>query len=111
MAESRQHQGLVLRAVKAVRATVGEHQITELRVDSPDAGDGTPPIIDGHRPDLYATTPGLTIIGEAKPPWDIESTRTELQLASFTTYVEMNSSRHLLLAARPRNTVGELERV
>ena len=98
MAESRQHQGLVLRAAKAVRATVGEHQITELRVDSPDARDGAPPIIDGHRPDLYATAHGLIIIGEAKPPWDVESVRTELQLASFTRYVEVDCSRHLLLA-------------
>ena len=98
MAESRQHQGLVLRAVKAVRATVGDDKITELRADLLGASYGTPPTIYGRRPDLYATASGLTIIGEAKPPWDMESARTELQLASFTAYVEMHCSRHLILA-------------
>ena len=49
-------------------------------------------------PDLYATGSGLTIVGEAKPPWDVESARTELQLQSFTKYVEMDSSRHLILS-------------
>ena len=98
MAESLQHQGLVLRAVKAVCITMGDDRITKLLADLPSTPYGTPPTIHGHRPDLYATGSGLTIIGEAKPPWDVESARTELQLASFTKYVEMDCSRHLILA-------------
>ena len=98
MTESLQHQGLVIRAVNAIFASLGEDQLTELLVDAPDKIYRSPPTIYGHRPDLYATGSGLTIIGEAKPPWDVESARTELQLAAFTKYVEMDCSRHLILA-------------
>ena len=98
MAESRQHQGLVLRAVRAVRTSMGDEKISALFADLPGTPYGIPPKIYDHRPDLYATGSGLTIVGEAKPPWDVESARTELQLQSFTKYVEMDGSRHLILA-------------
>ena len=98
MAESRHHKGLVLRAVKAVTTALGEDQIVSLLADLPGVAFSAPPIIDGHRPDLYATSSALTIIGEAKPPWDIETKRTELQLVSFTKYVEFDQTRHLILA-------------
>ena len=98
MAESRQHQGLVLRAIRAVRATIGDDQIAALYADLPGTSYGAPPKINDHRPDLYATGSGFTIVGEAKPPWDIESARTERQLESFTKYVEMDVSRHLILS-------------
>ena len=98
MAESLQHQGLVTRAVNAIFASLGEHQLTELLVDAPDKIYGSPPTIYGHRPDLYASTHHLTVIGEAKPPWDVESARTEFQLGAFTRYVEADTSRHLILA-------------
>ena len=98
MTESLQHQGLVIRAVNAIFASLGEEQLTELLVDAPDKIYGSPPTIYGHRPDLYASTHHLTVIGEAKPPWDVESARTELQLSAFTKYVEADNSRHLILA-------------
>lgn len=104
MAESRQHQGLVLRAIRAVRATIGDDQIAALYADLPGASYGAPPKINGHRPDLYATGPGFAIIGEAKPPWDMESARTERQLESFTKYVEMDVSRHLILSVNWTST-------
>ena len=77
---------------------MGDERITALLADLPGATYGIPPKINNHRPDLYATGSGLTIIGEAKPPWDVESARTELQLQAFTNYVELDGSRHLILA-------------
>lgn len=98
MAESRQHQGLVLRAIRAVRASIGDDQIGTLFADLPGTSYGTPPKVNDHRPDLYVTGSGFTIIGEAKPPWDMETARTERQLESFTRYVETDGSRHLILS-------------
>ena len=98
MAESRQHRVLVLRVVRAVCAATEHDQISELLADCPGAPYGALPTIYGHRPDFYARASGLTIVGEAKPPWDIESARTEQQLAAFTKYVEMDCSRHLILS-------------
>lgn len=98
MAESSHHQGLVLRAARAVRAALcGQGRFTCL-VDGSDASDGYPPEIGGHRPDLFAAAEGLVVVGEAKPPWDIESRRSEHQLGAFLHYVEQEPCRHMVLA-------------
>ena len=67
-------------------------------MDKPSSTSNFPPIIHGHRPDLYAETNDILILGEAKPPRDLESARTERQLKTFMQYVEEKKSRHLLLA-------------
>ena len=98
MAESTHHQGLVLRAAKAVRAALwGQRGFTCL-VDGSAASDGFPPEIDGYRPDVFATTRDLVVVGEAKPPWDVESRRSEHQLGAFLHYVEQQPCRHMVLA-------------
>ena len=98
MAESTHHQGLVLRAAKAVRAALcGQGRFTCL-VDGSTASDGFPPEINGYRPDVFATTEGLVVVGEAKPPWDVESRRSEHQLGAFLHYVEREPCRHMVLA-------------
>ena len=98
MAESSHHQGLVLRAAQAVRAALcGQGHLTCL-VDGSTSFDGFPPEIDGYRPDVFATTGRLVVVGEAKPPWDVESRRSEHQLGAFLHYVEQKRYRHMVLA-------------
>lgn len=98
MAESSHHQGLVLRAAKAVRAALcGQGHFTCL-VDGSTVSHGYPPEIDGYRPDLYATAERVLVVGEAKPPWDVESTRSEHQLGAFLHFVEQDPCRHMVLA-------------
>ena len=98
MAESTDHHGLVIRAVNSIRDAVGREPILQLMVDPPEPNGSAPPTIDGHRPDVYAITSHLIIVGEAKPPWDVETPRTARQLSSFIRFVEADPSRHLLLA-------------
>lgn len=98
MAESSHHQGLVLRAAKAVRTALNGHGRFTCFVDGSAGSDGYPPKIDGYRPDLFAASESLIVVGEAKPPWDVESRRTEHQLGAFLRYVEQEPSRHLVFA-------------
>lgn len=98
MAESSHHQGLVLRAANAVRAALNGQGRFTCFVDGSPGSDGYPPEIGGYRPDVFATAESLVVVGEAKPPWDVESMRTEHQLAAFLHYVEQESCRHLVLA-------------
>ena len=98
MAESSHHQGLVSRAVKAVRAALCGHDGLVCYADGAPVSDGFPPEIDGYRPDVYATTQHIVVVGEAKPPWDVESRRSELQLGAFLHFVEQEPYRHMALA-------------
>ena len=98
MAESSHHQGLVSRAVKAVRAALGGHESLVCFADGSPVSDGFPPEIDGYRPDVYATTERIVVVGEAKPPWDVETTRSEHQLRAFLHFVEQEPCRHMVLA-------------
>ena len=98
MAESSHHQGLVLRAAKAVRTALCGQGRFKCFVDGSTASDGFPPEIHGYRPDVYATSKCLVVVGEAKPPWDVESRRSEHQLGAFLHYVEQEPCRHMVLA-------------
>ena len=98
MAESSHHKGLVTRAVKAVRTALGGHDGLVCYADGSLLSDGYPPEIDGYRPDLFAKTNRIVVVGEAKPPWDVESRRSEHQLGTFLNYVEKNPCRHMVLA-------------
>ena len=98
MPESYHHQGLVSRAARAVRAALCGHGRFTCFVDGPPASDGVPPVIDGYRPDVYAATKQIVVVGEAKPPWDVETRRSEHQLGAFLHYVEQQPCRHMVLA-------------
>ena len=98
MAESSHHQGLVYRAVKAVRTALCDQGRFVCLADGSPVSDGFPPEIDGYRPDVYATTDRIVVVGEAKPPWDVESKRSEHQLAAFLHFVEQEPCRHMVLA-------------
>ena len=98
MAESSHHQGLVLRTARAVRAALCGHALFTCFVDGSAASDGLPPAIGRYRPDVYATTKHIVVVGEAKPPWDVETRRSEHQLSAFLNYVEQKPCRHMVLA-------------
>ena len=98
MPESKQHIGLVERAEKEVWKALGNDNTLMCLVDKPWATTNYPPIIGGHRPDLYATTSKIVIVGEAKPPKDLESRRTKAQLHTFLRYIEGDEAKHLILA-------------
>lgn len=98
MAESDFHKGLVSRTARAVRAALyGQGRFTCF-VDGPVASDGLPPSVDGYRPDVYANSEHVVVVGEAKPPWDVETKRSEQQLGAFLHYVEREPCRHMVLA-------------
>ena len=98
MAESFQHQNLVKRIVKAVLPLIVGCDEAICFADGVSDTDGSPFLIGGFRPDVYAVGESIEIVGEAKPAWDVESLRTEKQLRSFLGYVEARSYRHLVLS-------------
>ena len=98
MTESAEHRSLVTRLERSVAAVLRDDGTLRLWVDSQLRG-GQPPTIGALRPDLYALADSLEIIGEAKPPWDIESQRTAGQLRVFSAYAADRPGCHLILAA------------
>lgn len=95
MTESAEHQGLVRRLQRAA--------ITILPPDVPlwldgQPGAGRPWAIEGFRPDLYARYGDVELVGEAKPPWDLETRRTSTQLRAFSRYTASHPGSHLLLS-------------
>ena len=98
MSESRHHSGLVMRAMRAVSAALSEMNEVNIKVDRSSFPNGRPPLINGFRPDLYATGGHIVVIGEAKPPWDVETPRSQRQLGAFLRHVEQDQSRHMVLA-------------
>ena len=98
MAESPQHQRLVSRIVHAVSKVLEGYDEATCFVDGSEDSHGVPRQIGGFRPDVYATSASVVIVGEAKPPWDVESLRTERQLRAFLNYVEAHPTRHLVLS-------------
>lgn len=104
MAESSQHQNLVNRIVKAVLPVVEDFDEAICFADGVSESDGSPFLIGGFRPDVFAVGESIEIVGEAKPPWDLESVRSEEQLRSFLGYVEARSYRHLVLSVHWTST-------
>ena len=98
MAESSHHRLLVARSVEAVRSALSGHDHLVCFADGSNLSDGFPPEISGYRPDVYATTECIVVVGEAKPPWDVESRRSERQLGAFLAFVEENPCRHMVLS-------------
>lgn len=98
MAESLQHQRLVSRIVKAVSEVLNGCSEVMCFVDGTSNSDSLPRKIGEFRPDVYAISASMVIVGEAKPAQDVESLRTERQLRAFMEHVEAHPSRHLMLA-------------
>ncbi len=97
MTESAEHRSLVTRLERSVAAALRGNRSLRLWVDNQSSG-RRPPTIGTLRPDLYALADSIEIIGEAKPPWDIESQRTAGQLRVFARYAAERRGCHLILA-------------
>jgi len=69
----------------------------------------SPPIINGHRPDLFAlskASDSLCLIGEAKTTKDLETYRTEFQLRSFMRYLMEVGQGYLVLGVAWNSTLS-----
>lgn len=97
MPESIAHRNLVNRLVREVSSAMGGGTVV-CRVDGILSLGNAPPVLNGHRPDVYAFDRHTSVIGEAKPPSDLESERSKRQLDAFVSYVAENPSHHLVLA-------------
>lgn len=82
---------LVLKIVDWIERTRSVDDLCIL-VDKPtEVVPNKPPNIGGYQPDVFATAAGrkpMTIIGEAKTISDLETTRSELQLISYLSYLK-----------------------
>ncbi|MCY3987300.1 MAG: hypothetical protein OXF94_01690, partial [Gammaproteobacteria bacterium] len=73
MSQSEEHRLLVLELSEALTARhPGIDTVLDVQATP---GDAIPPIIGGHRPDLYSRlrNGGALIVGEAKTPRDIDN--------------------------------------
>ena len=96
MAESLNHTALVGRMIAYVRYAIDPSRALIVLHDLPsDIGSDKPPMIEGFRPDLYASNGALqtVIIGEAKTAKDLETSHS---LEQYQAY-----ARHLALCAHP----------
>lgn len=104
MPESNAHRDLVNRLVREVSSAMGGGTVV-CRVDGILSLGNAPPVLNGHRPDVYAFGRHTSVIGEAKPPNDLESDRSRRQLDAFVSYVAENPSHHLVLAVHWETSV------
>lgn len=104
MPESSTHRDLVNRLVREVSSAMGGGTVV-CRVDGVHSLGIAPPVLYGHRPDVFAFDLHTRVIGEAKPPSDLESERSRRQLHAFISYVAENPSHHLVLAVHWETSV------
>lgn len=100
MSESDVHRSLVLRTAVAVRQKCT--QVATLLTDVlTKPGDAVPPLVEGHRPDLYGTGRDnkLVVLGEIETLASMRSRHTVRQLGAFLCYLERQSLRGCLVLA------------
>ena len=97
MSESKEHRELVMRLARDLATRYPTVSLTTDIQEKP--GDSTPGLISGYRPDIYASvkSQGLCIICEAKTTNDLDNSHTNLQLRSFSAYLETHSRGLLVL--------------
>lgn len=116
VAEGAVHLSLVKVLISAVKNELASERNILLRVDGKLSNGLTPPLIDNHRPDVHAVTPGYSCeyIGEAKPNSDLLSDRSLLQIECFIRYTLELPSRRFFLSVEPdsfctgRNLIRQL---
>ena len=102
MAEGAVHRALVHRLETAVSAALGP--MAQGIVDR-DGGYRDPTwMIGGAFPDVRAFGQGFEVVGEAKPPIDLETARSQRQVASFMGYIEQLTDAHLVLSVQWHST-------
>jgi len=98
MSQSDEHRLLVLQLSTALAA---RHPGILTIVDVQAApGNAVPPIINRHRPDLYARLPNSTTLinGEANTPVDIDNAHTRSQIRSFIAHLDHVQGSRFILA-------------
>ena len=87
MSQSETHRNLILQVAKAIEDRYSQISVITDSQQSP--GDIVPPMIRGHRPDVYAYQEAerLCIIAEAKTDSDLDNLHTQRQLMSFISYL------------------------
>jgi hypothetical protein len=104
MSESSTHASLVLALIEFAALELGPLADLAVRDDSvrPMRGE-RPPRINGHVPDLYATNvpTTATLIGEAKTRADLETERSQGQIAAFLEYLAHTPGSIFVLGVPP----------
>jgi hypothetical protein len=115
--ESAQHIKLVERLLATVHVQHQTKQGIMVLADHRSYGVNQPPMIGGHKPDVFAQDVPETfrIIGEAKTPKDFEEDRSMRQIKAFLDHLALypNSSFYLavpwLLQPRANNVIRGLK--
>ena len=98
MSQSDLHRHLVIQVVKALEARFPSMSfITDVQQKP---GDKVPPLIDGFRPDVYASEAfsSSIIIAEAKTDGDLNNEHTNNQIVAFVNYLERRRDGFFVLS-------------
>ena len=97
--ESNAHAALVLELVNYVRSTHSCEGQLALYADHEDVAGGRPERINGFLPDVYAydVPTSFVVIGEAKTRRDLQSDRSQKQLAAFAHYLSLHEVGYLYI--------------
>ncbi len=97
MSESSEHRDLVMLMACELRTLYPNIVMTTDVQMKP--GEPIPPVIDGHRPDIYAhyKDESFCLIGEAKTVCDLENKHTYSQITSFVQHLESRLSGCFIL--------------
>jgi hypothetical protein len=99
--ESLNHTALLARLLNYVTYTFDADHNALILHDLPGAiGCEKPPMIEGFRPDLYATNGALqaVLIGEAKTANDLETAHSREQYRAYARYLAASARSTLILA-------------
>lgn len=98
MSQSEQHRNLVIQVVKVLEARCPLMSfITDVQQNP---GDPVSPVVDGFRPDVYATgeSESSIVIAEAKTDGDLDNKHTNKQVISFINYLERRRNGFFVLS-------------
>mgnify|MGYP006908223643 CR=1 FL=1 len=101
MSESSRHMRLVSNIVKWIHETRASDDLCIFIDDPTQSGTDKPPNIGGYLPDVFAKAVArqpVTIIGEAKTAYDLETNRSELQLISYLSYLKTAPEPFLVIS-------------
>ena len=98
MSQSEQHRNLVIQIVKVLET---RYPLMSFIADvQQKPGDAVPPVIDGFRPDVYASKDSSSsiVIAEAKTDGELDNKHTNKQVTSFINYLERRRNGFFVLS-------------
>ena len=98
MSQSDLHRHLVIQVVNALEARCPLFSFIADVQEKP--GDAVPPLIDGFRPDVYASKESSRsiVIAEAKTDGDLKRKHTDNQIVCFVKYLEQKRNGFFVLS-------------